>query len=109
MDPSNFKFLKVGKFGKSTILQRNVLTTTQMLTICLKKVYTIVARDPPILDFLESEKFWKVYRFPTFLQNLKILHQKDFGLTDFCFGYDRENDDKNKNHGLSTNLQQFSN
>ena len=61
MDPSNFKFLKVGKFGKSTILQRNALTTTQMHTICLEKVYTIVVRDPPIFDFLESVKFWKVY------------------------------------------------
>ena len=54
-------FWKVGYFGKSTNLRRNALSTTQMLTYWLHKVYSDVPRDPPIFDFLESGKFWKVY------------------------------------------------
>ena len=75
-----------------------------------------MARDPPIFVFLESRISGKVYNSTkncpinyakAYLMVLKILQQKYFGLTDFWFGYDRENDDKNLKQGISTNLQPF--
>ena len=51
-----FTFWKVGKFGKSTILRRNALSTTQIVTKWIQKVYRDMARDPPIFQFRKVGK-----------------------------------------------------
>ena len=46
-------------FGESTILRRNALSTTQIVTKWVQKGYRDMARDSPIFQFWKVENFGK--------------------------------------------------
>ena len=56
-------------FGKSTILRRNALSTTQILTRWVQKVYRDMARDQPIFQF------WKVGKSTILQRNALSIPQ----------------------------------
>ena len=59
-DPPIFQFWKV---GKSTILRRNALSTTQILTKWVQKIYRDIAWDPPIFRFWKVRKSTNLWQF----------------------------------------------
>ena len=83
-DPPIFDFYHVPFLkasGKSTILQRYALSTTQILTYWLQKDYSDMARDPPIFDFYMFH-FWRLPESLQFYEDMRYQPLRCW-LTDF--------------------------
>ena len=71
-----FTFWKVGNFGKSTILRRNALSTTQIVTKWVQKVYRDMARDSPIFQFRKVENYRNNTNIRTNSKKKNQIHTK---------------------------------